>query len=93
MTERWAGRRGVRRWFADRPIAAKLSIAFGSLVVVTLVVVTGSILASQRATSRIDLTDDLRAPTALASAQAQADLLLMLNQVRGLSRPRRSGHP
>ncbi len=83
MTERPAGRRGVRRWFADRPIAAKLSIAFGSLVVVTLVVVTGSILASQRATSRIDLTDDLRAPTALASAQAQADLLLMLNQVRG----------
>ena len=83
MTEPSAERRGLRRWFADRPIAAKLSIAFGSLVVVTLVVVTGSILASQRATSRIDLTDDLRAPTALASAKAQADLLLMLNEVRG----------
>jgi len=83
VTERSAGRRGFRRWFADRPIAAKLSIAFGSLVVVTLVVVAGSILASQRATNRIDLTDDLRAPTALASAKAQTDLLLMLNEVRG----------
>ncbi len=75
-------RRRFRRWFADQPITAKLSIAFGSLVGVTLVVITVGLLASSVATSQIDRTDAVRAPIALASASAESNLLRMLSEMR-----------
>jgi len=83
MTARPGARRGLRAWFADRPIAAKLSIAFGSLVALTLIVIAAGFLASNLATIQINRTNDLRAPTALASARAQSDLLRMLSEMRG----------
>ena len=64
-------------------IGAKLNLGFGVLVLLTLVVIALSIFASRRATENMSRTADLRAPTALASEQAQANLLRMLADVRG----------
>jgi serine phosphatase RsbU (regulator of sigma subunit)/CHASE3 domain sensor protein len=64
-------------------IGSKLSIGFGLLVFLTLVVIGLSYLGSLRATTYINRTSDLSAPTALASARAQASLLRMLADVRG----------
>lgn len=65
------------------PIGHKLTIGFGILVVLTLSVVGFSYIGSLTATENIDRTGDVRVPTALASARAQADLLRMLGDVRG----------
>jgi class 3 adenylate cyclase/CHASE3 domain sensor protein len=64
-------------------IGAKLNLGFGVLVLLTAVVIALSIFASRRATENMSRTADLRAPTALASEQAQANLLRMLADVRG----------
>ncbi len=64
-------------------IGAKLNLGFGVLVLLTLVVIALSIFASRRATENMSRTADLRAPTAFASEQAQANLLRMLADVRG----------
>jgi signal transduction histidine kinase/DNA-binding NarL/FixJ family response regulator len=66
-----------------RGIGARLTLGFGVLASVTLL--TGGItwLAGQRATNDIDLTEKVRRPAALASAQAQASLLRMQLHVRG----------
>ena len=64
-------------------IGSKLSIGFGLLVFLTLVVIGLSYLGSLRTTTYINRTSDLSAPTALASARAQASLLRMLADVRG----------
>jgi signal transduction histidine kinase/CHASE3 domain sensor protein/ActR/RegA family two-component response regulator len=73
----------LRRWFGRRSISEKLTIGFGSLVLLTLVVVAISFLAGSQATSKIDRTSRVRAPRALAASEAQADLLRMLGDVRG----------
>lgn len=64
-------------------IGTKLTIAFGILVALTFLVGVFSYLGSIRATVNIDRTGDVRVPTAIASSQAQADLLRMLGDVRG----------
>jgi signal transduction histidine kinase/DNA-binding response OmpR family regulator/CHASE3 domain sensor protein len=64
-------------------IGSKLNIGFGLLVALTLVVIGLSYLGSFRTTTNINRTSDLSAPTALASARAQANLLRMQADVRG----------
>jgi CHASE3 domain sensor protein len=64
-------------------IGSKLTIGFGILVALVLLVTTFSWLGSTLATENINQTSDVRVPTALTSARAQADLLKMLGDVRG----------
>jgi hypothetical protein len=64
-------------------IGGKLTVGFGILVALTLLVVGLNYLGSFKAVTNINRTGDLRAPSALASAQAQANLLRMLGEVRG----------
>ena len=64
-------------------IGAKLNIGFGVLVVLILAVIGVTYISSDRATTNISRTSEVRAPTALASARAQANLLKMLADVRG----------
>jgi signal transduction histidine kinase/CheY-like chemotaxis protein/CHASE3 domain sensor protein len=71
------------RFFANMSIGGKLTVGFGILVMLTLVVVGLSFLSSDAAYQKIETTKQLRAPLALASARAQADLLTMLADVRG----------
>ncbi len=71
------------KFFNNLKIGSKLNIGFGFLVALTLVVIGLSYLGSFRATTNINRTSDLSAPTALSSARAQANLLRMLADVRG----------
>ncbi len=64
-------------------IGRKLTVGFGILVGLTLLVVALNYVGSFVAVTNINRTTDLRAPSALASAHAQADLLRMLGEVRG----------
>ncbi|MEM7348844.1 MAG: GAF domain-containing protein, partial [Chloroflexota bacterium] len=64
-------------------IGWKLNIGFGILVALTLLVVILSFIGSREATNNINLTGDLRVPSALASAKAQASLLEMVANIRG----------
>lgn len=64
-------------------IGWKLNIGFGLLVTLTLLVVILSFIGSREATTNINLTGDLRVPSALASAQAQTSLLEMVANIRG----------
>ena len=71
------------RLFNKLNIGSKLNIGFGILGALTMLVIALSYLGSSRATTNINRTTDISAPTALASAQAQANLLRMLGDVRG----------
>ena len=71
------------RFLVNMRIAGKLTLGFGIVVLLTLIVVGLSFLSSRQASSKIDTTSELRAPLALASSKAQADLLTMLSDVRG----------
>jgi HAMP domain-containing protein len=62
-------------------IGRKLTVGFGILVVLTLLVGSFSALGSASATQTIDQTGDIRVPTALTSTRAQATLLKMLGDV------------
>lgn len=64
-------------------IGRKLTVGFGILVLLTLLVTGLNYIGSFKAVTSINLTTDLRAPSALASAHAQANLLRMLGEVRG----------
>jgi class 3 adenylate cyclase/CHASE3 domain sensor protein len=64
-------------------IGGKLTVGFGILVGLTLLVVGLNYIGSVKAVTNINRTTDLRAPSAVASAKAQADLLRMLGEVRG----------
>ena len=64
-------------------IGAKLNLGFGVLVLLTAGVIALSFFGSERATTNMSRTTDLRAPSTLASSRAQADLLKMLGDVRG----------
>jgi signal transduction histidine kinase/CheY-like chemotaxis protein/CHASE3 domain sensor protein/outer membrane murein-binding lipoprotein Lpp len=75
--------RNLGRFFNNLKIGTKLTIGFGALVILTLLVIGLSYLGSSRATNNINLTSNLRSPSALAAARAQADLLRMLGDVRG----------
>ncbi len=69
--------------FNNLNIGMKLNIGFGILVLLTLLVVGLIFVASRQATQNINLTEDVRVPAALASAQAQSSLLEMQAAVRG----------
>ncbi len=71
------------RFLKNLSIGSKLNIGFGILVVMTLLGAAASYVASIQATTSINRTEDVRFPTALASARAQTDLLKMLGDVRG----------
>lgn len=79
----WADRLPGARWFKNLNIGTKLNIGFGLLVLLTLIGALVSYIASSQATLQINTTQEVRVPTALASARAQANLLRMLGDVRG----------
>lgn len=64
-------------------ISRRLTVGFGALAIVTLLVATLAFVAGRNATIDIDLTDEVRVPASLASAQAQASLMRMQLHVRG----------
>ena len=64
-------------------VGGKLTLAFAALVAVTLLVVLLAFVAGRNATDDINLTEEVRAPAWIASAQAQASLLKMQLHVRG----------
>src|SRR5262245_7322657 len=64
-------------------IGAKLTLAFGALAAVTVLVVFSGFLAGRSVTRDITLAEAARAPASLTSAQAQASLLRMQLHVRG----------
>ena len=64
-------------------IGGKLTFSFGALAGLTLMVVALAFVAGRNATDDIKLTEEVRGPASLASAQAQASLLLMQLHVRG----------
>ena len=63
-------------------INQKLTVAFGTLVTLTFLLVARNYLGSLMATRNIKRTQELRVPTALTSAQAEASLLRMSSHVR-----------
>jgi CHASE3 domain sensor protein/GAF domain-containing protein len=64
-------------------IGGKLTMGFGLLVVLTLLVVALTYFASAEATTTINRTGELRVPAALAASRAQANLLQIFADVRG----------
>ncbi|ATB40887.1 periplasmic sensor hybrid histidine kinase [Cystobacter fuscus] len=64
-------------------IGRKLTLGFGTLAAVTLLVVALGFVAGRNATKDINRTEGVRGPATLASAQAQASLLRMQLHVRG----------
>ncbi|HEY3232587.1 MAG TPA: response regulator [Roseiflexaceae bacterium] len=70
------------KYFNRLKIGGKLTIGFGILGALTMLVIGLSYLGSYRATRNINRTADVRVPTALASARAQADLLRMQASVQ-----------
>src|SRR4051812_10543574 len=71
------------KFLMNLSIGGKLTLGFAVIVVLTLSVVGLSYLSSSQASSRIRTTTELRAPLALASSKAQANLLTILGDVRG----------
>lgn len=69
--------------FDNLSINNKLNIGFGVLVALTFLVVARNYFGSFMATKNIKRTQELRVPTALTSAQAEANLLRMSSHVRG----------
>ncbi len=74
---------GLGQLWRNLDIGRKLGLGFGVLVIITLAVVGWSFFGSAEATENIDRTEELRVPTALDSAGAQANLLRMLASTRG----------
>ncbi|MDO8770346.1 MAG: ATP-binding protein [Burkholderiaceae bacterium] len=64
-------------------IGPRLTLGFGALAGVTLLVVALAFVAGRNATVDISVAEGVRAPASLASAQAQASLLRMQLHVRG----------
>ena len=75
----------MRRVFqaARHGIGSRLTIGFGTLVGLTLLVVALAILAGRDATRDIEVSEAVRAPASLASAEAQEALLRMQLHLRG----------
>jgi signal transduction histidine kinase len=64
-------------------LGKKINLSFGALVVLTFLVVGQTYLSSVQAIDKIRQTQQVRIPSALASAEAQKELLRMLSDVRG----------
>ena len=69
--------------FNNLNLGYKINLGFASLVLVLLLVVGLIFVAGRQATDKINLTVDVRIPTTLAAASAQANLLKMQAAVRG----------
>jgi len=69
--------------FRSLGIGGKLTLGFGALAGVTLLIVGLAWIAGYRVTGDIDMTERVRQPASLASIQAQASLLRMQLHVRG----------
>ncbi|MCA9960190.1 MAG: HAMP domain-containing protein [Anaerolineales bacterium] len=70
-------------WLKNLNIGPKLSIGFGALVLLVLLVVAVSFVASAGAQQTMRATNQLRYPAAATATAAQVDLLLMQSNVRG----------
>ena len=68
---------------AQAGIGTRLTVGFGVLVGLTLLVVALAFVAGREATRDIEVTEAVRAPASLASAQAQEALLRMQLHLRG----------
>ena len=64
-------------------IGTRLTVGFGALVGLTLLVVALALVAGREATQDIEASEAVRAPASLASAQAQEALLRMQLHLRG----------
>ncbi|MDM8520390.1 HAMP domain-containing protein [Anaerolineales bacterium HSG6] len=64
-------------------IGLRLMMGFGLLVAITLLAIGFSYFGSVLAKQNIDVSGEVRVPATLASSSAQANLLLMLADVRG----------
>jgi len=75
----------LRRVFQAAPlgIGTKLTVGFGTLVGLTLLVVALAFVAGRDATRDIEISEAVSAPASLASAQAQEALLRMQLHLRG----------
>ncbi len=73
----------VSSLFKNLPIRYKLYFSFGALMLLMLAVVSFSYLGNYRAKVSINRTANSHAPTALASVQAQSNLLTMLGSMQG----------
>ena len=75
----------MRRVFPVAPlgIGTKLTVGFGTLAGLTLLVVALAFVAGRDATRDIEVSEAVRAPASLASAQAQEALLSMQLHLRG----------
>lgn len=71
------------RYLQPFGIGRRLTLGFGVLASVTLLVATLAFVAGRNATTDIDLTETVRVPASLASVQAQTSLLRMQLHVRG----------
>ncbi len=69
--------------FANLKISRKLALAFGFLVILTLLGGLVSYQGSRQASVNIARTGDVRVPAALTASRAQANLLRMQADVRG----------
>jgi len=63
------------KWFYPRSIGAKLSLGFGVLIGITLLVVGLGFVAGLSATRKISATEELHEPVLRAATEAQASLL------------------
>lgn len=72
-----------RGWLRNLPIGQKLTLGFGALVVITLIVIALSYFASNEASTTISEATSVRQPAALAASRAEANLLRMFSDVRG----------
>ncbi len=69
--------------FKNLKIGRKLDLGIGILVTLMFLVVGSIFVAGRQATQNINLTEEVRVPAALASAQARASLLEMQASIRG----------
>jgi signal transduction histidine kinase/DNA-binding NarL/FixJ family response regulator len=73
----------MRRPFGVTGIGSRLTVGFGVLVGMTLLVVALAYVAGREATRDIEASEGVRAPASLAAAQAQEALLRMQLHLRG----------
>src|SRR5215211_1242205 len=84
-SDKEAPKRSRREWMpglSRLSIGGKLTLGFGILVALTLVVVLVAFLAGNHATNSIQRTSDERAPAARSATRAHANLLQMLSDVQ-----------
>jgi signal transduction histidine kinase len=72
-----------KRLLSNLNIGKKLTLCFGLLSALTLLVVVFNAVSNYRVTKEINRTGDVRVPAALASAQAQSSLQAMVADVHG----------